>query len=99
VLDITINTEVDFIQLLKSSSSNDREKKVWDVIHQHDDPENISLLPSIDPTKVTHLLKRLDFIIIQEEQNNDDLTKFDHWQTQVLFRDRAFIYCVTNNFI
>lgn len=73
VLDTTISTEVELIQLLKSSS--DIEKRGWDVIHQHDDPFHISLLPSVSPKKVAHLLKRLDFLDQQTEDNN--------WQTQV----------------
>lgn len=81
VLDTTITTEVELVQILKSSSS-DIEERGWDVIHQHDNPTHISLLPAINPQKVNHLLKRLDFLNI-EQNENVQLTETDNWQTQV----------------
>lgn len=80
VLDTTITTEVELIQLLKSSAS-DIEERGWDVIHQHDDPTHISLLPAINPQKVNHLLKRLSFLNI-EQNEHVDMTETDNWQTQ-----------------
>lgn len=71
VLDITITTEVEFIQLLKP------EKKYWDIIHEHDTIDKIVNMPILSPQKVAHLIHRLDFI------NKDDLTSTDHWQIQV----------------
>ncbi|KAI9272151.1 hypothetical protein EDC94DRAFT_511574 [Helicostylum pulchrum] len=54
VLDITITTEVELIQLLKSTF--DIEKKGWDVIHQHDDLVHTALLPIISPNKFSKIL-------------------------------------------
>ncbi|GAA5795787.1 hypothetical protein HPULCUR_001149 [Helicostylum pulchrum] len=79
VLDITITTEVELIQLLKSTF--DIEKKGWDVIHQHDDLVHTALLPIISPNKVAHLIKRLDFLNL-EQNENVELTSTDNWQTQ-----------------
>ncbi|KAI8062995.1 hypothetical protein BDF21DRAFT_496904 [Thamnidium elegans] len=79
VLDTTITTEVELIQLLKSTF--DIEKKGWDVIHQHDDLVHIALLPIISPKKVAHLIKRLDFLNL-EQNENVELTSTDNWQTQ-----------------
>ncbi|EPB84635.1 hypothetical protein HMPREF1544_08578 [Mucor circinelloides 1006PhL] len=70
VLDITICTEVDLIKLLKSTT--DIEKRGWDIIHQHDSPQNIALLPAIDSKKVKHLISRLDFLNVDQ---NDQFSK------------------------
>lgn len=79
MLDITICTEVDLIQLLKSTA--DIEKRGWDVIHQHDSPQNIALLPTIDPKKVKHLISRLDFLNIDQNEHIDG-NNTDNWQAQ-----------------
>lgn len=93
MLDTTITTEVELIQLLKSSTS-DTEERGWDVIHQHDDPTHISLLPAINPQKVNHLLKRLNFLNIEQNQHVD-LTETDNWQTQASTLDVHGSRCIT----
>ncbi|KAF1796055.1 hypothetical protein FB192DRAFT_1315354 [Mucor lusitanicus] len=79
VLDITICTEVDLIKLLKSTT--DIEKRGWDVIHQHDSPQSIALLPVIDSSKVKHLIARLDFLNV-DQNDQVDLNSTDNWQAQ-----------------
>ncbi|KAK4509977.1 uncharacterized protein ATC70_008127 [Mucor velutinosus] len=79
VLDITICTEVDLIKLLKSTT--DIEKRGWDIIHQHDSPQNIALLPVIESSKVKHLVARLDFLNV-DQNDQVDLNNTDNWQAQ-----------------
>lgn len=102
MLDITINTEIDLIQLLKSSSStssNDIEIRGWDIIHQNDTPENIALSPTLDPKIVSHLLKRLEFANLDQGADIDEFTKFDHWQTKVNSGTVHFFLFVCSFFI
>lgn len=80
VFEITLCTEVELIQVIKSS--NDIEKRGWDIIHLHDTPTEIALLPIIDPKKTQHLLKRLSFLNLDQNEYVD-LAANDHWQIQV----------------
>ncbi|KAI9487433.1 MAG: hypothetical protein EXX96DRAFT_553180 [Benjaminiella poitrasii] len=75
VLDTTIQTEVELIRLLKSKI--DTEKRGWDIIHQHDTPSNITLLPIIDPKKVQPLAERLINCLDSDKQANQE-----NWQAQ-----------------
>lgn len=77
VLEVTVCAEADLIQLLKTSA--DVEKRGWDIIHQNDTPQQIALLPSIDPKKVQHSLKRLHSLRLEEEDNAES----NNWQKQV----------------
>lgn len=73
VMEITIQTEIDLIQLLKP------ERKCSDLIHQKDTINSTLPLPLLGPEKVNHLIHRLDFI----QNNQNDMTHTDHWQIQV----------------
>ncbi|CEP19993.1 hypothetical protein [Parasitella parasitica] len=85
VLEITICTEIDLIQLLKSTT--DIEKRGWDIVHQHDSPQHIALLPPIDPKKVEHLVSRLNFLKVDQSGHVD----LNNWQAQAGIID-AFLF-------
>ncbi|KAG2205636.1 hypothetical protein INT47_007992 [Mucor saturninus] len=72
-MEITIQTEIDLIQLSKP------ERKCSDMLHGEDTIHSNLPEPPFHPTKVAHLIQRLDFI---QQDNNNDLTNTDHWQIQ-----------------
>lgn len=82
---------MDLIKLLKSTT--DIEKRGWDIIHQHDSPQNIALLPAIESKKVKHLISRLDFLNV-DQNDQVDLNSTDNWQAQASIRSFSGDICM-----
>jgi hypothetical protein len=74
-LEITVSAEVELVTILNANKkSSDHETRGWDIIHQHDTPSHITMLPRLNPIQVQNLLKKLEALITR---NKDD------WQVQV----------------